>query len=567
MSKWNLQTIVCVSFLLLTAPLAGASKPDSKADGADSLVRLPGHVLPALAQAKAVAPQSKTMADEPLTLTVVLKRADQAGFDGYLHDVYDSSSSNYRHFLTQREITARFGPTQEAYEVVLAYLQENGFTLVQGSANRLTLTVSGTRAQAEQAFAVRIADYAAGGRTFTANDQPPAVPARLASYVQSIAGLSNLAAPTRPLSTSDSLDVLTRAAPNVQWTRDVCLFAAGAGGKFGIGNDLISGIIKAFLGNVIQLARLTWIPAFICEGMVAAASASLITCDIMGLFDPTIWQRNPQCREFAPFVFPPMVATRSQAAPGTNAQKIGLLEFDTFKRGDVADWLAAFGGEAALGKLSEVPVNGGVARPGPNESEVLLDIDTVMLFASLPDISYVVYHAPPGTSFQAMFNAMIDDGVTVISNSWSQCENQTTLAEAQSIDSVLQQAAALGISVFNASGDTGSTCLNGSPNTIGVPADSPNATAVGGSSPFPGPGLTYGTEKWWDGTGDTPPTGQGGFGISRYFPRPAYQDGLTSSTMRSVPDVATDADPAQGLQICQASAEVARAAVSSAARV
>ena len=556
MNNRNLLAIVCVSFLLLTATLADATKPDSSANRTDALVRLPGHMLPALAKAKPVASQAKAVAEQPLTLTLVLKRDDQTGFERYLRDVYDPKAPSYRRFLTQSELSDRFGPSREAYESVLSYLQQHGFTLVEGSANRLTLTVRGARTQAEQAFAIRSADYAVGGRTFKANDQPPAVPARLASYVQSIGGLSNLATPTRPLSASDSLDVLTQAAPNVQWTKDACLFAAGAGGKFGIGNNLISGIIKAFLGNVIQLARLTWIPAAICEGMVAAASASLITCDIMGLFDPTIWQRNPQCREFAPFVFPLTVATRSLAAPGTNLQKIGLLEFDTFKRSDVADWLTGFGGQAqaALAKLSDVPVNGGVAAPGPNESEVLLDIDTVMLFASLPDISYVVYHAPPGTNFQAMFNAMINDGVTVISNSWSQCENQTTLAEAQSIDSVLQQAAALGISVFNASGDTGSTCLNGSPNTIGVPADSPNAAVVGGSSPSPGPGLTYGTEKWWNGTGDTPPTGQGGFGVSGYFPRPAYQDGLTSSTMRSVPDVVTDADPAQGLQICQASA-------------
>ena len=127
-----------------------------------------------------------------------------------------------------------------------------------------------------------------------------------------------------------------------------------------------------------------------------------------------------------------------------------------------------------------------------------------------------------------------------------------TLARVQSIDSVLQNAAAAGISVFNASGDSGSTCLDGSANTIGVPADSPNATAVGGSSPIPGPGLTYGSETYWNGATHTPPTGQGGFGVSKFFSAPAYQSGFSGSGMRSVPDVVVDADPAQGLQICQA---------------
>ena len=197
-------------------------------------------------------------------------------------------------------------------------------------------------------------------------------------------------------------------------------------------------------------------------------------------------------------------------------------------------------------------MNGGVAEPGPGESEVLLDVDTVMLQAPLPGTSYVVYDAPNGTSFGTMFSAMIDDGVTVISNSWSECEDQMSQAEVESIDTILQSAAAGGISVFNGSGDSGTTCLDGSANTIGVPADSPNATAVGGTSPAPGPGLTYGSETWWNGVSHTPPTGQGGYGVSKFFAAPAYQNGLSGSAMRSIPDVVINADPAQGLQICQA---------------
>lgn len=119
-------------------------------------------------------------------------------------------------------------------------------------------------------------------------------------------------------------------------------------------------------------------------------------------------------------------------------------------------------------------------------------------------------------SFQTLFNKMIDDGVTVISNSWTYCENQTDLADVISIDSILASAAASGISVFNGAGDSGSTCLDGSPNTVAVPADSPNATAVGGSSLNSGPGLTYNGETWWDGSISSPPSGQGGFGVSKF---------------------------------------------------
>src|SRR5581483_1963180 len=124
MRNRNLQTIVCLSFVLLTASLASAAKPGD-------LVRLPGHVLSALAGATPVESKSTSTAEEPLTLTLVLKRDDQTGFERYLHEVYDPQSPGYRKFLTQSELSERFGPSRKAYDDVLNYLQNNGFTLVE----------------------------------------------------------------------------------------------------------------------------------------------------------------------------------------------------------------------------------------------------------------------------------------------------------------------------------------------------------------------------------------------------------------------------------------------------
>ncbi|MDQ6613713.1 MAG: Ig-like domain repeat protein [Actinomycetota bacterium] len=194
-------------------------------------------------------------------------------------------------------------------------------------------------------------------------------------------------------------------------------------------------------------------------------------------------------------------------------------------------------------------VNGGVATPGAGESEVLLDINTVLDIA--PASKVMVFDGPSSTSYEAMFNAMIGAGVTVISNSWASCEDQVPTATARSIDQVLQNAAAGGITVLNASGDTGSSCLDGSSSTVAVPADSPNGTAVGGTSHVTGPGGTYGSETYWDGSAASPVSGKGGFGLSRNFPRPSYQDGVVTAATRSVPDVAVNADPAHGYLLCQ----------------
>jgi subtilase family serine protease len=543
----------------------------------DAMIRVPGQVLPALVKATRIRSEPAAAA-QPLTLTVTLNRDDQAGFESYLHNVYDPHSRVFHHFLAQREIADRFGPSQRAYDAVLGYLRHQGFKLVAGSKNRLTITFRGTRLDVQRAFALEVHRYRLGGRTFFANDRDPAFPAALAPRIESVAGLSNLALPARPESSSLALNGNPLgSAPNIANTVGICGLLTSFAGKFGVGPNLVVALIRAYLGTAVELFALKPIVTFVCGGMLVAVGASGITCEVMGMFDKSIWTRYPQCAEFASYGFGPssdpnesldqpsaLAFADSPLANPSNgsllssseskSQKIGLLEFDTFNSGDVENWLSAFGADAALSKLGSIPVNGGVAAPGSDQSEVLLDIDTVMLLASLPGIAYTVYDAPPDTSFETMFNAMINDGDTVISNSWSQCEDPTPSAEAQSIDSILQTAAASGISVLNGSGDTGSTCLDSSPNTIGVPADSPNATAVGGTTPTPGPGLTYGTEQWWNGTKDTPPTGQGGFGVSRFFPAPAYQKGLSVSGMRSVPDVVVDADPIQGMELCEADA-------------
>jgi subtilase family serine protease len=122
---------------------------------------------------------------------------------------------------------------------------------------------------------------------------------------------------------------------------------------------------------------------------------------------------------------------------------------------------------------------------------------------------------------------------------------------------VLQNAAAAGASVFTASGDHGSTCAAGSntyPNNVDVPADAPHGTAVGGTTLQVGPGNVYQSETWWNDTsaahGCSSLPCAGGFGSSTLFAAPPWQAGLAGS-MRSVPDVAADGDPATGIQLCQ----------------
>jgi hypothetical protein len=194
-------------------PVTPAPEKVSSEKIAGGQTRLPGHVLAALKGAKPM-PASPGTASEPLTLTVVLKHTDQGAFDAYLQDIYDPKSPAFHRFLKQDEIAEAFGPTSEEYEQVLDYLSAKGFKLVEGSANRLTLTVRGSRAQAESAFALHIGDYRLGDRKFYANDKDPAMPTRIASSIQAIAGLSDLA---RPRANKDEIHNLWVAIRKEFW--------------------------------------------------------------------------------------------------------------------------------------------------------------------------------------------------------------------------------------------------------------------------------------------------------------------------------------------------------------
>jgi hypothetical protein len=152
-------------------------------------------------------PALTTAANQLVTLTIMLNWSDESGFQTYVKDFEDRASPNYRRSV---DLEAQFGPTEQAYQAVLTYLEQKGFALLEGSSNRLTITVSGTRSQAEQAFDVTISDYQLGTRSFYANDSDPAFPSALAPLIRSVSGLSDLAqhqpsnSPNPATSTSDA---------------------------------------------------------------------------------------------------------------------------------------------------------------------------------------------------------------------------------------------------------------------------------------------------------------------------------------------------------------------------
>jgi kumamolisin len=221
------------------------------------------------------------------------------------------------------------------------------------------------------------------------------------------------------------------------------------------------------------------------------------------------------------------------------------------------------------------------AGGGGANGEVALDIQVAGAMAPAARIA-VYFAANTDQGFLGAINEAVHDATnkpSVISISWGGPEESWTPQAMEAMDEALADAAALGVSVFVASGDQGSADrlqlieneqgqLVRNPEYDGkahvnFPASAPHAIACGGTR-LEGEGTVIDSETVWnDGNGWA-----SGGGVSAFFKPPAWQQEALAEVEavtppgkrpgRGVPDIAGDADAETGYQIyCAGRAEVA----------
>jgi kumamolisin len=133
----------------------------------------------------------------------------------------------------------------------------------------------------------------------------------------------------------------------------------------------------------------------------------------------------------------------------------------------------------------------------------------------------------------------------VISISWGGPEDSYDQQTLDAMNAALQDAVALGVTVCVASGDSGST--DGEPGRhVDFPGSSPYALCCGGTSLRLNVDGSIESEVVWN---DGPQGGESGGGESKVWPRPSYQNSVSTSGWRGVPDVAGNADPDTGYDV------------------
>jgi subtilase family serine protease len=134
-------------------------------------------------------------AAQTMKFDIVLALRHAPELKNFLDEIYDPTNSNYRHYVTPEEFTARFGPSQEDWDALVRFAQQSGFKVIGGSRDAMDIQLKGTVGQVEKAFHVQMGVYQhpTENRTFFAPDREPSVD--LSFQLWHITGLDNYSLP------------------------------------------------------------------------------------------------------------------------------------------------------------------------------------------------------------------------------------------------------------------------------------------------------------------------------------------------------------------------------------
>jgi subtilase family serine protease len=443
---------------------------------------LPGHVPREISSLKAIGPLAAT---NVIRLAIGVPLRDAPGLDAFLSQVYAPDSPSYRNYLTPKEFTARFGPTEQDYEAVKRFAIANGLAIVQTHDNRLVLDVAGPPAAVEKAFNVKLHRYQhpVENREFFAPDTEPSVSVDLP--VADVQGISDFARPypkfVRKTPAARGGTSTPAVAPN-------STIHHGGSAPDGSGS---------FFGDDFR-------HAYASDTTLTGAGQKVGVLEFDGYYASDI------------------AAYASAAGGGRGSIALQPVLLDGFD---------------------------GVPTTGPNSGNGEVSLDIEMAMAMAPGLAAIkVYEAGPYGLQNDILNAMAAD-TTVKSFSccwgWSGGPNTTTDNIFKELDAQGQSffnasgdsdAFTVGANSVNAVDD---------PNSANAPSSCPYITQVGGTElAMNGNGASFASESVWNWGGGTGSSG----GVSSYYAIPAWQSGMSmtashgSTAQRNIPDVALTGD-------------------------
>jgi trimeric autotransporter adhesin len=459
-------------------------------------------------------------------IRLVLQRSpeQQQKLTQYLSDLQNPASPAFHKWLTPEQFGAAFGVSKSDLLQIQSWLQSHGFEIERIPAAHNIIEFSGTFDKVQSAFHTSIHTFIVNGETHFANVSDPQIPAALAGVIAGVGPLNDF-----------------HAKP---------MLVRGPNGRF-----------DPSIGRIVP--ELTLSGNNTSYLYVDPADAAIIYDTPNSLLNP---------------------AYSGTTYDGTGVS-IGIAGVSDLTTADVANYRMAFLGESSGSvNLPTVVVDGNDPGLTSGGTEALLDNEVA---GGIAPKSKIYFYTSADTDLSsglmnAIFRALDDDTVSILSISFSNCEASLGASGNQEILAAGEQAAAQGITMTVSAGDNGSAGCDDfdteSQATQGFAvnglASTPYTIAVGGTDfdvlstsfasyvnntssgapPYYATALKYIPENPWNDSTSVNTTyssnivsknslGLGNIaassgGVSSVYAKPAFQSSITPNDgFRDVPDV------------------------------
>ncbi len=417
------RVVVCIVAVLALSAGLWAQKtavPSRVVETVDDThtVTLKGNVYPS---ARAANDQGALPDSQPMTrMMLLLQRsaAQELELKQLMDAQQTKNSGNYHAWLTPEQFGKQFGPSDADVQAVTDWLTREGFQVASVGKGKTVIEFSGNAGQVRNAFHTEIHKFVVNGEEHFANVSDPAIPEALSPVVAGVAALHNF--PKHPYIVKNGIYRRYKGSSQLQ-----PLFTFGNPAQYALGPEDFSTIYK--------------IPS---------------------------------------------------GADGTG-QAIAVIAQTNINTQDVTDFRHMFGLDQKYAANNvTVVVNGtdpGIVGPGVSncygtstDDEIEADLDSEWSGALAPGANiYLVVsqttcsnpnQVSQGVDLSALY-AVDNNLAGVISDSYGNCEANLLQAGNQFYNSLWEQAAAQGITVAVAAGDTGSAGCD--------PSSDPDAAALG----------------------------------------------------------------------------------------
>ena len=174
---------LAVSFAAAAAPAAAAAHPAPP----PGRVALHGSLVPAKERAH---PAGSVAAKSTVRFDLVLALRNATGAQAFVRQVSSPGSRLYRHYLTDAQWVARFGPTTASVAKAQSWLRQEGFSVGAVAKDRLFVAASGTVARVERAFGVKLGYYKVNGHKVQLANAAMTIPSSLAGAISGTVGIN-----------------------------------------------------------------------------------------------------------------------------------------------------------------------------------------------------------------------------------------------------------------------------------------------------------------------------------------------------------------------------------------